>query len=295
MTTAAHTEIPPGGIYFDLSARARFEFRGGDRERFLQGQVSNDIRQATATRSVYCAVMSSKGKMNGDGFVHDAGNAYIFDTEGDLRDTLKERFDRFIIADDVELVDVTEETALFHVIGAGEKFTGIESNRFGLPGVDIFAPLPEAPARREQFAQAGVAVGTAEFAEILRIERGIARYGADMDEDTIPNEAGLENRAISYHKGCYIGQEVISRIKSVGRVNWLWSGFFLDRAPEKPGADRILLDEKEIGTITSACYSPSLSRWIGLGALRRGHEKIGTPHTTQNGLTATVASLPFIQ
>ncbi len=294
-------DIIKEGVFFDLTdLRAQLEFHGADRQRFLQGQVSNDVRLATSTQSVYCAVMSSKGKMNGDGFIHDGGNFLAFDTESNLRDPLRERFERFIIADDVEIQDVTGQKCLIHLIGGESKWHGfglplVESWRTGVKGHDIFAPATAKGEILSRLSSAQIARGENGLFETLRIEQGIARYGVDMDEDTIPNEAGLESRAISYHKGCYIGQEVISRIKSVGRVNWCWSGFDIDRDSPLTAESKIILNEKEIGFITSSCYSETLSRVIGLGYLRRGHENEGQKYTTDGGVTVTVARLPFIR
>jgi len=293
-------ELIKKGIFFDLTSRARFSFTGSDRERFLQGQVSNDVRMANPKNAIYCAVMSSKGKMNGDGFIHKSHDSIIFDTELSLRDSLKERFERFIIADDVELQDTTDETCQFHLLVPESQLSGlhlplVESARLGIRGYDFFAPAVSRNALLEQFAAAGLTHGDETLYEITRIEQGIARYGQDMEEDTIPNEAGLETRAISYHKGCYIGQEVISRIKSVGRVNWSWNGFLIDSPTPLPTDTKIVIEEKEIGLITSSCYSKTLSRMIGLGYLRRGHENAGMKYLTQSNIKVEVTPLPFIK
>lgn len=286
-------------LFFDLSDRARFRFSGEDRERFLQGQVSNDVLQATPEKSIYCAVMSSKGKMNGDGYIYNPGDFLGFDTESHLRQSLQERFEKFIIADDVELHDVTAETCQYHLLITADQAAQlslplVESNRIGIDGYDLFLPSSQRAAIFDQLC-AQFIEGDRALYEVIRIEHGIAAYGADMGEDTIPNEAGLEARAISYHKGCYIGQEVISRIKSVGRVNWTWSGFIIDAPAPFQGEIKIFQGEKEVGEITSSCHSPRLNEIISLGYLRREFAKTGETYITDTGIQATVTPLPFVK
>ncbi|MDX2227857.1 MAG: glycine cleavage T C-terminal barrel domain-containing protein [Verrucomicrobiae bacterium] len=291
------------GLFFDLSQRVRLRFSGGDRQRFLQGQVSNDVRQATGDQSVYAAVMNAKGKMSGDGFIHDTGQAYLLDSEPELRQSLFERFDRFLIADDVLLEDVTDSTAQFHLLArdpaafcaklAGRGLTAVRADRLGLAGLDVFCPSAEKADFRDLLT-AHFAEGSGADYEQLRMEQGIPRYGTDMGEDTIPNEAGLEARAISYHKGCYIGQEVISRIKSVGRVNWSWAGFELENASAPAGEMRLTVGEAESGMITRTLFSTHLQKRIALGYVKRDYSAVGTRMESPVGPVTTVP-LPFVK
>ena len=243
--------------------------------------------------------MSAKGKMSGDGFIHEIDGGYMFDGEPDFRDALQARFDRYIIADDVVLTDVTDETCQFHVVGPAlpssslAHLNPVSSNRLGIPGFDIFV----SSAQKDEVAQilkSTYATGTASDFEQIRIEQGYPRYGVDMSEDTIPHEAGLEERAISYHKGCYIGQEVISRIKSVGKVNWVWSGFLTDGTEVPTGEAKIMLDDREVAIITTWMRSPSLEKVIALGYVKREYTTQGTVFTHQ-GMNLTLTPLPFIK
>ena len=184
-----HYPPPTESVYLDLSDRAKLRVAGGDRVRFLNGQVSNDVRQVNPERSVYTGVMTIKGKLCADAFVHAKGDFLLVDAEPELRETLAARLERYIIADDVTLEDVTDAFSLLHLI-------------------DFAAD-----------ASAGFTELNEDAAEAWRIVAGVPRWGAELDENTMPAEAGIEERAVSYAKGCYIGQEIVSRVKSVGHVN----------------------------------------------------------------------------
>ena len=185
-----------------------------------------------------------------------------------------------MIADDVALEDVTDAQALVHVFGpraeetlpAGlaAQFGSARSVRYGREGRDYFGARPALEPLRGWLGGGEL---DAAGRELLRISEGVPRWGHDLAEDTIPVEAGLEERAISYTKGCYVGQEVISRIKSVGRVNHhlrrLRAGF-----PLRAG-DRLESDGKAIGEITSAAPLPGAAGSIALGYLRRGFDEPG--------------------
>lgn len=300
------TSAASAGVLIDLSTRTKLRLTGVDRVRFLNGQVSNDVRKASAAESVYTCVMTIKGKMCADAFVHASGDSLIVDSEPETRDTLAARLERYIIADDVQLEDATEEFHLFHVVpaqtggryetaaGQLDQLAGgspgrdaaiqvVRSSRYGRPGFDLFIPVAQADDYRTALA-ACFDFASAEDAEVMRIVAGVPRWGAELGEDTMPAEAGLEERAVSYTKGCYIGQEVVSRVRSVGHVNWSLRGFRLvsgDRL--EPGM--ILRGAgdssgREVGSITSACLlsapGANAAVWIGLGYARRGSETTGS-------------------
>jgi folate-binding protein YgfZ len=183
---------------------------------------------------------------------------------------------------------------LFTHIAAGGLIVA-ESFRTGLGDLDIIGP-------REQIAELKVALAKSapelslEMLNTLRVEAGIPVFGVDMDENTIPNEAGLETRAISYEKGCYIGQETIARIKSMGHVNRHLVGVRLGAETSlltsaATPKEKILVAGEEIGYITSAVASPRLGA-IALGYVRRGHEQPGT-RVVVAGQAAEISGLPF--
>ncbi len=290
--------LPTENLYLDLSGRAKLRLVGADRVRFLNGQVSNDVRQASTDASLYTGVMTIKGKLCADAFVHASGESLLIDAEPELRGALLARLDRYIIADDVRIEDATEELGLLHVIGFGgaavdglsgfgPEVQAVRSTRLGRAGVDLFYPAAQEAAIRARVHGVGFTLLNEDGAESLRISAGLPRWGAELDENTLPAEAGIEDRAVSYTKGCYIGQEVVSRIKSVGHVNRQLCGLrALDASPLYPGMNLLLPGEdgepapgaKPVGTITSAVSSAGHggAAYLALGYVRRGSETAGT-------------------
>lgn len=280
-------------VLFDLSARAKFQLTGSDRVRYLNGQVSNDVRRLGTDAALSACVMTAKGKMNALVWIAASPDALLVDADAELRDDLAARLERYIIADDVALTDVTDDFALLHLIGvAPEAFAALppevhvyRSRRYGIDGADVLGP---------KTSVAGLTLPhylvDTETAECFRIEQGIPRWGAELDENTIPVEAGLDATSIDYHKGCYIGQEVISRIKSIGHVNWNLRGF-VSSGSLAPGAE-LTADGKTVATITSAAWSFALDKAVALGYLKRGIDQT-TP--LQAGPTAVeIRELPLI-
>lgn len=266
---------PLEGAFFDLTARTKIRVRGQDRHRYLNGQITNDLRKLAPARALEACVLNAKGKMNAHVFVSEDARGFFIDAEPELRPTLQERLERYIIADDVECEDVTTQLSIFHVIGAESLDLSCECrviaiNRFGIEGQDVWG---SAAQHDEVFA---AIAKTAPFrdreeAETLRIEQGIPRWGRELDENTLPPEANLETRAIDYDKGCYIGQEVISRMKMSGQRTKKLVGV-TGNVPIHPGMRLFQIgaqNSKEIGWITSGTRSKRFGREIGLGYVKR--------------------------
>ena len=209
----------------DLSHRTKLRLTGADRLRFLNGQVSNDVRQASETASIYTCVMTIKGKMCADAFIHAAGETLWLDAEPAVRESLAARLEKYIIADDVTLEDASDEVGLLHLFPApgnpGEAavacagLRSIRTWRYGQVGLDLFGPRDTLEQARVVLAADARFLDAAEL-ETRRILAGVPKWGAELDENTMPAEAGLEARAVSYSKGCYIGQEVVSRVQKCG-------------------------------------------------------------------------------
>ncbi len=261
---ALYREIRERGGIADLSGRAKFHLTGADRVRYLNGQVSADIRQLGGTARPAC-LLTVKGKLVADLHVSATADFLRLDAAPERRDAVAARLERYIIADDVALADVTDDLALFHILGS-DPGAGIPSRRLGIGGFDLFLPAAE---REKTWTKLTADCPTidAEMLELLRLEAGLPRWGAELDEDTLPAEAGLDLTAVDFHKGCYVGQEVVSRIKSVGRVNRQLRGFTAE-APLAPG-ETLLADGIEAGRITSAAWSFALARPIALGYVKR--------------------------
>lgn len=248
----------------DLSARAKWRLSGADRVRYLNGQVTNDVRAARADEALYACVTNVKGRIEGDVFIHAEGDSLILDAPEALRESLGMRLEKYIIADDAVLEDITDEWRLWHVFGdEKEGADGVRSRRFGIPGYDVWlasADTPDLPA-----------LLSAKDAEAFRILQRIPAYPRELNADTFPQEAALEKTAMSYTKGCYIGQEILSRIKTTGKmprelIAWEAAG----------GEQGILvgtglfLGDKSVGVITSMTRHPLSGVLTGLGFIRQG-------------------------
>jgi tRNA-modifying protein YgfZ len=264
-------------MFFDLSARTKLRLTGTDRLRFLNGQITNDASKATASAAVAGAVLNARGKMEAYLFLSQGADCFFADADPELREKLQARLERYVIADDVEMADVSGEFSIFH-LAAKERpalpdFCRIvQANRFRTEGWDVWVAMAK---RDEVFGQLS---GLHSFCddscmEVFRIERGIPRWGRELTEEIIPVEANLEENSIDYEKGCYIGQEVISRMKMSGQRNKKFCGFVsIYDAPLEPGMKIFPMGEektKEAGWITSAVHSKRLGKEIGLGYIKR--------------------------
>jgi folate-binding protein YgfZ len=269
--------------FFDLSGRAKFRITGSDRLRFLNGQVTNDVRKASESAAVEACVLSAKGRMNGHVFLSAARDCFLADADPELREVLLARLERYVIADDVQIEDVTDQLSLFHVLAptgpaAGDGWRVASARRFTESGWDVWidATLHDVVARQLSSA---FRFFDAASAEIFRIEEGIPRWGRELTEEIIPIEANLEGRAIDYEKGCYIGQEVISRIRMSGQTNKRLCGLVsLRDTPLLTGMKLAATGEKskEAGWITSATRSARLGKEIALAYVKRGFNSAGT-------------------
>jgi folate-binding protein YgfZ len=287
---------------FVLSDRLKLRLTGGDRVRFLNGQVTNDVRKANANLSMAACILSAKGKMDALIFIGAGPDELIVDADAELKGTLSARLERYLIADEVTLEDVTERFALFHVTGESAPTLPNEAHwrrgkRFGVAGWDLFVPAAERESVHQLLA-AQHPICDSECAERLRIEQGIPRWGRELTGQIIPVEAGLEGEAIDYAKGCYIGQEVISRMKISGQTNKRLCGLVsLDGSPLAPGMRLYpATKEREMGWITSATRSKSLGKEIALGFVKRSANETGTmlsARTTHGATMVEVVALPF--
>lgn len=315
----------------DLSFRGRICIVGADRARFLHGQVTNNIKDLKPGHGCYAAITTNKGKLQSDLNIHCLADELLLDFEPGLAAKITERLGKFVVADDAQMVDVTPHYGLLSMQGpkaaavAGalgvfpavpeKTFQSVKASdalwgdvylvnlpRIGSAGFDLFVPVAAMGAVADKLIAAakqsgGRACGWNAL-ELARIEAGIPRFGADMDESNLPQEAGIESRAVSFTKGCYIGQEVINRIRTMGQVSRVLRGLRLpDVLPVLPArGDKLFHDGKEVGQITSAAASPGLSANIALGYVRKECNASGTELTLRNDSgewPVTVVALPF--
>jgi folate-binding protein YgfZ len=244
--------------------------------------------------------------MNAHIFVGAHGECFLVDAEQELRETLRARLERYVIADDVQIEAVTDQFSLFHVLSeespTPEHGRIVSLRRFAEPGWDIWSDAPLHDALWQQLSSTFGFVDSA-AAEVMRIEQGIPRWGFEMTEEIIPIEANLEQRTVDYEKGCYIGQEVISRMKMSGQTNKRLCGLTsLDDVPIQPGVKLAAPSAagREVGWITSATRSERIGKEIALGYVKRGFNSPGTKldafsaENSAKPISVEVVPLPFL-
>ena len=258
-----------------LAPRSFISLQGPDAQRFLNGQLTNDIRVVSESRCIYAAVLNAKGQLDAVCHVRMVDDRYLLDAPAELGEALVTRLDRYLIADQVELSPVTDTWHLAHLVGMHPDelqpelpdTTRIASvNRLGVDGHDLLSPAP---------LDLAVPVLTPDQAEALRIGHGVPAWPSELAPGLLPPEAGLDATAISYDKGCYLGQEVISRMKRAGKTNRHLVQFFVPAGT--PAGSTILADQSPAGTVTSVSpISCGEGRTKALGYRRRKSEKITT-------------------
>ena len=300
---------PERGAFFDLSPRVKLRITGADAPRFLNGQISNDLRKATADFAIQASVLSAKGKMNANVFISTEADSFVLDADPEVHEELPVRIERYIIADDVQIEDVTDRFGILHVTGeltpvSSSRSRVVRAERFGCSGWDIWLERAELERVRRELS-ATLSFCDEECAEVFRIERGIPRWARELTDQIIPTEANLEAASIDYSKGCYIGQEVISRIKMSGQTNKRLCGLVsISGTPLRPGL-RLAPDDgggQDVGWITSAVRSPRLGKEIALGYVKRGFNSAGSrfqarsPEDSAGDISVPVelVAVPFI-
>ena len=290
----------------DRSERGKLALTGAEAKTFLQGQVTNDVEGLEPGQGCYAAFLTHKGKMLGDMRVLDLGDELLLDTE---RVALQELFNmirRYKLGRDVELHKRTLEWGLLSLVGpdarrvAGAEDLATEhASRHaeigGAPvvlvatdvGIDVFMP---AGSKDAVAAALGVPAVGEQAAEVVRVERGRPRYGIDLDEGVIPQEAGLNERAVSFTKGCYVGQETVARLHYRGKPNRHLRGLRLS-APASTG-DVLRLGEKQVGKLGSVALSP-VHGPIALALVRREAAVGATLAVGDDGVTGVVVDVPF--
>jgi folate-binding protein YgfZ len=286
----------------DNSDRGKLLITGSEAAEFLQGQVTNDVEALEPGTGCYAALLTHKGKMRADMRVLRGPDWLLLDTEPHGLQPLLRTVQMYGIGRDVKGEDQTSERAILSLIGPraadrldaappeaehtfveGEHGLYVRTNL----GVDVIAP---ADAVGGLHTTLGVEPVSRETAECLRIESGRPRHGVDIGEDTIPQEAGLNDRAVSFTKGCYVGQETVARLHYKGRPNRRLRGLLLS-APATSGDD-VLAGERSVGTVGSTCVSPALGP-IALAILRREVDAGDEVQIGADGVSAEVVELPF--
>lgn len=306
--TETDTQARPNRItLLDRSEAGKLALTGEDAKPFLDGQVSNAVLELEPGSGMEATLLTPKGKMLALVRLLDRGDELLLTTD---RVSLQALFDRLrlgLIGWQVELHKRTVQMGMLSLAGPGarelagapETLHAHAEGPFGLAvatvqGADVLCPAEATEEVRARLLDAGAEPGGEDEWEIARVERGDPRYGVDVDDSVIPQEAGLNDRTVSFTKACYVGQETVARLHWRGRPNRHLRGLRL-AAPAEPGAP-VWLGEKQVGTLTSAVVSPAFGP-IGLGLLRREAEpgtqvRVGG-EGAGDGSEATVCALPF--
>jgi folate-binding protein YgfZ len=322
---AEYRALTDGCGLLDRSERGKLALSGPGAKEFLAGQATNDIEALSPGSGCYAAFLTPKGKMLGDLRVLDLGDELFLDTERVSLQALFDMIRRFKIGYDVELDKRTVECSLLSLIGPKAQSTAARAVRaattayetidrdpqaLALPdtehasaraeiggvasilvrtdvGIDIICEAADRSAVSEALLQAGAQRVSEAAAEIVRVEHGRPRYGVDLDETVIPQEAGLNERAVSFTKGCYVGQETVARLHYRGKPNRHLRGLRLS-APAEAGAE-LRLGERVVGHLTSAVLSPAHGP-IGLALVRREAEPGANLSVADNGHAILTAS-----
>ncbi|HEX5964815.1 MAG TPA: glycine cleavage T C-terminal barrel domain-containing protein [Pyrinomonadaceae bacterium] len=289
-----------GAGLIDLSAsHGRIRVSGSEATMFLNGLLTNDIKNATENSWLPAVFPTVQGRVIGAVRILREDEGFLFDTEIPSHDAVLKTISRFTLAGDFKVSDVSNEMAMLTVQGqrAGEVIKDVNARivratHTGEDGFDLLINTDQREALIEQLIAAGAQPVSADVFEMLRIEAGIPRHGQDMDETNVVLEANLDD-AISYTKGCYVGQEIIIRIKHRGHVAKKLTGITFHE-PVEPGETITSADGKEIGRVTSASYSPELESPIALGYVRYEYLAPGTTVKVDDVL-GTVVELPFVR
>jgi folate-binding protein YgfZ len=312
------------GVY-DLGYRAKISLTGGDRVRWLNGMVTNNIRDLVSGQGVYAFLLNPQGHILGDLYAYNRGESLLVDTDRSQVEKILATFDHYIIMDDVEVANLSEQLTALGIGGpkclevmkkAGIELPALQPVQLheiqcdcecgcvkctvvrtdsSMESYEIWlSPDSVKPLWNKLLASGATPIGF-EALELQRIASGIPLYGVDIRERDLPQETE-QARALNFNKGCYIGQEIVERIRSRGSVHRKFSGFVAEPGPAIAPGTKIVAGEKEVGEITSAASIrfPSAAKNVALGYIRR---ELGTPgrEVKLRAAVARVVALPVVE
>jgi glycine cleavage system T protein len=314
--------------FIDLSHRGLLQLTGADRVSFLQGMVSNDVKALKPGAGEYATVLNQQGKVLSDTRVLCSDNSLYLDVWEIVKDKIAEHLNRYLVADEVEIADRTDEYSIISLQGPQSEVSlrklvvqaelparwaehrmvhiddaqvcVVRASSTGETGFDVIIPRSHLKNIARQLTDAGKEFSGAWIGEeahnILRVEAGIPRYGVDFNEDNLLLEVGLDD-AVSFTKGCYLGQEVVERIRSRGHVNKKLVGLTIE-GQEPASRGDVLSADKPVGTITSSVLSPALGKPIALGYVHKDYWGPDTRLSVNHdgvSLNVKVTALPFFR
>ena len=328
ISTSEYSAVREAGAgLIDLSARGRILVSGSDAQMFLNGLITNDMKTLAQNSWMPAAFANVQGRLIAAVRVLHREDGYLIDTEAETRNSVIKLIERFTLAGDFRVTDLSSELTTLSLQGRkaaeiiasllgpesseishhevsnpkvddGRTVTVIRATNTAEDGFDLFVGGPDSQSLSDSLIAVGATQIGEEVAETLRIEAGIPRFGVDMDETTIISETNLED-AVSDTKGCYVGQEIIVRIKHRGHVAKRLTGVIFENEHRiEKDAKIFSVDDQEIGRVTSTTFSPRLNKTIALAYLKYDYLALGTNVRVSVGdaeIKGAVAELPFIR
>ena len=299
--------------WFDLSNRGKIRVIGEDNVRLLHAMSTNDVKNLAEGAGLYTFFLNDKGRILADAYVYRFADSILLDTEPETAQLLREHLDAYIIADDVTLEDETTTLAAIAVEGpasfeaaaalglpipASALGTSAWHNGFvarasviGTPGLRIFSPVADILSLTSRLELAGIPQAHAAEVRVVRLENGMPRFGEDISSRYLAPETQIAH-AVHFNKGCYLGQEIVERVRSQGQVHRLLAPLRIQsKEPPAPGT-KLLADGKPMAEITSAAYSEALGEVVALAYVRREALQSKTPLTVADTTPAIAARFP---
>ncbi|SPE37532.1 Glycine cleavage T protein (Aminomethyl transferase) [Candidatus Sulfopaludibacter sp. SbA3] len=286
-----------GAAFLDVSARGRIVARGRDRARLLHNLSTNEVKKMMPGSGCYAFLLNPQGRIQADLHLLCFDEHFLIETDSELRDKVQQHIRRYIIADQVELEDVTARTSEIAIEGPGAAAALVALNSpipgsdyshlawgdatvasmslTGQPGFRLFCGPEKAAELLHQLASAGAKPATEGDIRQVRIENGKPRYGEDIRENSLPQET-QQMHAVSFTKGCYLGQEIVERIRAQGHVNKKLVRVEIEASEAPPAGTKLTANGAEAGEITSGVYSPEFAKVVGLAYVRTPHANSAT-------------------
>jgi tRNA-modifying protein YgfZ len=295
--------------WIDFSARGQIRVAGEDRARLLHAMSTNDVNRLEAGHGLYVFFLTAQGRIIADATIYNTGDYLWLDTEPETREKVFAHLDKYIIADDVTLEDETENWTVIGLEGpeatqcAAQLGVDVPQAAYdlkpwrggfvahvsatGLAGYRFFLPIAEKAEWLAQLASLQIPEATREDVRIVRLENGRGRYGEDISERYLVQETQILS-AISFNKGCYLGQEIVERVRSRGQVHRLLTAVHIRSSVAPEAGTKLRSGDKDAGEITSAAFSPGLNEVVALAYVRSENAAKGTTLSAPNGQEAYI-------
>ena len=273
--TPGYNALRNGAGWLDLRSRGRIVARGRDRARFLHNVTSNEVKKMIPGDVCYAFLLTPQGRIQADLWILCRQDDFLIDTEPELREKVRTHILKYKVADQIELEDVTESTAAIGVEGPAAEAIALESRApitlTGQPGFRIYCAAGEFEDTVRRLEAAGAVAASDDDARVVRIENGKPRYGEDIRETSLVQET-QQMHAVSFTKGCYLGQEIVERVRAMGHVNKKLVRLGIEGAEALPAGTKV----SDTGEITSSIFSPAAGKVVALAYVRTPQSESGT-------------------